>query len=92
MGHAPCQSLRADAVWLQLGVLAHNLAVAVKRLLLESEWVTKTIGTLRWQLIFIAGKVVWHGRDLWLRVGAGYYELLKGIRERLRSTFSLAPT
>jgi len=84
MDHAPCQSTKADAVWLELGVLAHNLAVAVKRLLLGGEWVTKTIGTLRWQLIFIAGKVVSHGRELWLRVGAYYYELLKSIREKLR--------
>lgn len=91
MEYAPCQSLKADGVWLELGILAHNLAVAVKRLLLGSGWETKTIGTLRWELIFIAGKVVSHGRELWLRVGACYYELLKGIREKLRPTF-LTPT
>ena len=92
MDHAPCQSLRANAVWLEMGVLAHNLAVAVKRLLLGGEWETKTIGTLRWQLIFIAGKVVSHGRELWLRVGTCYYELLKSIREKLRLIFTLTPT
>lgn len=90
MDHAPCQSLRANAVWLEIGVLTHNLAVVVKRLLLGGEWVTKTIDTLRWQLIFIAGKVVWHGRWLWLRVRACHYELLKAIRDRLR--LLLVPT
>jgi len=90
MDHAPCQSLRANAVWLEIGVLAHNLAVVVKRLLLGGEWVTKTIDTLRWQLVFIAGKVVWHGRWLWLRVRACHYELLRVIRDQLR--LLLVPT
>jgi len=92
MDHAPCQSLRANAVWLEIGVLAHNLAVAVKRLLLGGDWETKTIGTLRWQFIFIAGRVISHGRELWLRVGACYYELLQRIREKLSLVFSPAPT
>lgn len=92
MEYAPCQNLKADGVWLELGVLAHNLAVAVKRLLLGDGWETKTIGTLRWELIFIAGRVVAHGRELWLRVGTCYYELLKGVREKLKPTFFLTPT
>jgi len=34
MDYAPCRSIRADAVYFEIGVLAHNLAVAVKRLVL----------------------------------------------------------
>ncbi|MEO0081918.1 MAG: transposase [candidate division WOR-3 bacterium] len=90
MGYFPCQSLRANAVWLGLGVLAHNLAVVVKRLLLGGDWVTKTIATFRWQLVFIAGKVVPHGQELWLQVRTCYHELLKLIHDRLRLVF--APT
>jgi hypothetical protein len=41
----------------------------VKRIILGSAWVTKTISTLRWQLIFIAGKIVRHGRQLSLLAG-----------------------
>ena len=83
MDYAPCQSIRADAVYFEIGVLAHNLTVAVKRVVLGGEWVTKTIATLRWQLIFIAGKVVRHGRELILRVAKEYYQLLADIRAKL---------
>ncbi|MBU0502680.1 MAG: transposase [bacterium] len=72
-----------------MGVLAYNLSIAVKRLFLEESWQTKTIATLRWQLIFIAGKVVEHGRQLFLKVADIYFELLQSIREKIR--LSLAP-
>ncbi|MEO0082027.1 MAG: transposase, partial [candidate division WOR-3 bacterium] len=90
MDYFPCQRLRADAVWLELGVLGHNLTVVVKWLVLGGDWTRKTIATLRWELVFIAGKVVRHGRELWLQVRTCYYELLKLIRDRLRLVF--APT
>ncbi len=63
MDYAPCRSLEADAVYFEIGVLAHNLTVAVKRLVLGGEWVARTIASLRWRLIQIASKVVRHGRQ-----------------------------
>ena len=89
MDYVPCQSVRANAVYFEIGILAYNLVAAVKRLVLGGGWVTKTIATLRWQLIFIAGKVVWHGRQLRLRVARSHYHLLADIRARLGS--ALAP-
>ena len=41
MNLMPCQRLRANGVRLAIGILAHNLAVTVKRLLPGGEWVTK---------------------------------------------------
>jgi len=90
MDYMPCRNLRADSVWLELGILAHNLTVGVKRLLLGGEWATKTIATLRWQLISIAGKLVRHGRWLYLKVAADQYALLQSIRDRVR--LLLTPT
>jgi len=84
MDYFPCQSLRADAVWLELGVLAHNLTVVLKWLVLGGDWATKTIATLRWQLVTIAGKVVRHGRALLLRVTRDHHELLAVVRSRIR--------
>ena len=83
MDYAPCRSIRADAVYFEIGVLAHNLAVAVKRLVLGGEWVRRTIASLRWRLLQIAGKVVRHGRQLILRVQESHFELFETVRQRL---------
>jgi len=83
MDYAPCRSIRADAVYFEIGVLAHNLAVAVKRLFLGGDWMRRTIASLRWRLLQIAGKVVRHGRQLILRVPVSHFELFRTVRERL---------
>jgi hypothetical protein len=85
MEYVPSRLLRADAAYFEIGVLAYNLTIAVKRLLLDESWLRKTIATLRWQMIFIAGKVIEHGRQLILRIARQYLELLQGMRERLRT-------
>ncbi|MBU0672644.1 MAG: IS1380 family transposase [Candidatus Margulisbacteria bacterium] len=84
MDYAPSQELAANAVYFEIGVLAYNLVIAVKKLFLEESWAKKTIATLRWQLIFIAGKVIEHGRQLFLKVADIYFELLQSIREKIR--------
>ena len=63
MDYAPSQELSANAVYFEIGVLAYNLTIAVKRFFLGENWYTKTIATLRWQLIFIAGKVIDHANS-----------------------------
>lgn len=88
MDYPPSQQLEANAVYFEIGVLAYNLTIAVKRLFLGGNWITKTIATLRWQLIFIAGKVVEHGRRLLLKVTDNYFELLQSIREKMRLSLS----
>jgi hypothetical protein len=90
MDYAPSQELEANAVYFEIGVLAYNLTIAVKRFFLGESWHTKTIATLRWQLIFIAGKVIEHGRQLFLKVADNYFELLKNIREKIRLSLTLA--
>jgi len=87
MDYSPCRSLTADAVYFEIGVLAYNLTVAVKRLLLGGDWVRRTIASLRWRLIQIAGKVVRHGRQLILRVCKSHFELFRTVRQR----FALLP-
>ena len=84
MDYAPSQELAANAVYFEIGVLAYNLTIGVKKLFLAESWAKKTIATLRWQLIFIAGKVVEHGRRLILKVSDNYYELLECIRKKIR--------
>lgn len=83
MDYAPCRSIRADAVYFEIGVLAYNLVQAVKRLVLGGEWVTRTIASLRWRLLQIAGKVVRHGRQRILRVCESHFELFRTVRQQL---------
>jgi len=83
LDYAPCRSLKADAVYFEIGVLAYNLTIAVKRLLLGGDWVQRTIASLRWRLLQTAGKVGRHGRKLVLRVQESHFELLKGVRAQL---------
>jgi len=83
LDYAPTKELRADAVYFEIGMLAYNLTIAIKYLCLGEGWVRKTIATLRWELIFIAGKLVNHSRRLLLKVEARGYELLQRLRERI---------
>jgi hypothetical protein len=83
MDYAPCRSLQAGAVYFEVGVLGHNLTVAVKRLALGGECVRRTIASLRGRLIQIAGKVVRYGRKLILRVCSSHFELFQTVRQRL---------
>jgi hypothetical protein len=89
LDYVPCRTIRADAVYYELGILAHNLTVALKRLVLGGDWVTKTIATLRWLVVTIAGKVVRHGRELLLRVARHHHELLAAIKSRTWQVFLL---
>jgi len=92
MDYAPSQRLGANRVYFEIGVLAYNLTIAFKRLLLNSDWHRKTIATLRWELLLIGGKVVRTGRRLLLKVMRRHLELLTAIRERLKQVLIMIST
>ena len=89
MEHVPTATLKSNAVYFKLGILAYNLTIAVKRLVLKDAWITKTISTIRWQLIFISGKIVNHGRQLFLKTTKHFYEFFLGLRNNIRFAFKL---
>jgi hypothetical protein len=60
----------ANGLWFSIGVLAYNLTQAQKLLFLDADWKPRTIGTLRWQLINVAGRLIRHGRRWVLRLAA----------------------
>jgi hypothetical protein len=75
---------RANALWFALGVLASNLVQGMKLLFLDPDWKSKTVATLRWQLIQVAGRLIRHGRMLILRLAASLekFSLLMELRRR----------
>ena len=87
--HVPSSSLNANAVFFRLGVLAYNLTIALKKLALKNDWAKKTINTIRWQLIFVAGKVVYHGRQLFLKLNKSFCVQFSDFRQLIQSSLNL---
>jgi len=75
----------ANSLWFSIGVLAYNLTQAQKFLFLDADWRPRTIVTLRWQLINVAGRLVRHGRRWVLRLAASAekFALFLDLRRRM---------
>jgi len=72
----------ANALYFSIGVLAYNTTQAQKLLFMEEEWKTRTIATLRWKLVEIAGKVIRHGRRVILKIVAPLEKLMIFLKIR----------
>jgi hypothetical protein len=66
----PCGESYANAVFFRLGVIAYNLFIAMKLLALPSWYRAFTIQTMRWRLYQVAGAVVKHANQVWLKLKA----------------------
>jgi hypothetical protein len=75
----------ANSLWFSIGVLAYNLTQAQKLLFLDPDWRPRTIGTLRWQLVGVAGRLIRHGRRWVLRLAASAekFAIFLDLRRRL---------
>jgi hypothetical protein len=60
----------ANSLYFSIGILAYNTTQAQKLLFMEEEWRTRTMDTLRWRLVEVAGKTIRHGRQVILKVVA----------------------
>jgi hypothetical protein len=85
-GVLPCKYFGANAAWLRLAVMAHNLLTAMKRLALPAELLTARPKRLRFLIFHTAGRVVHHARSLVLRLARNVNELADWIE-----AFRLAP-
>lgn len=55
MDHLPSGDLRANAVYFGIGIMTYNLFIAQKIFTLPKEWQGKTIKSIRWLLVEVAG-------------------------------------
>jgi hypothetical protein len=85
----PCQNFDANAPYFSLCALAYNL-FALFRMFLPACFESTRAKTIRWRIFALAGKVVRHGRKLYLKLKPAHRDLLKDILQRL-SVLSLAP-
>jgi hypothetical protein len=67
-GKLPCGRFGANAAWWRINVLAANLLQFLKVSALPATMQSMTPKTLRFRLFNVAGRLVNHGRQLWLRV------------------------
>lgn len=85
LDYLPCDDFEANSIWFAIGMLAYNMHIFAKESLLPCSWRKKQIGSIRWQLIQIAGKIVYHGKVWRLRIAGvtkQIYELFKKARRR----------
>ena len=82
-GVLPCGRFGANAAWLRLAVLAHNVMTALKRLALPVELLTARPKRLRFLIFNTPGRLVHHARRLVLRLAttaARLAEWLEALR------------
>jgi hypothetical protein len=67
-GVMPCGRFGANAAWLRLAVITHNVLTALKRIALPESWLRARPKRMRFQIFCSPGKLVHHARQVLLRV------------------------
>ena len=82
MEHMPCGTFSANAVFFAIGVLTYNLYCGFRSLALGTECQTAQVQTVRWRLFQTAGRIVRHGRQVFLKISAAMLDVFTAIRAR----------
>jgi Transposase DDE domain group 1 len=85
-GVMPCKYFGANAAWLRLAVISHNVLTALKRLALPAELLRARPKRLRFLIFNTAGRLVHHARSLMLRLAASLEQIASW-----REAFQLLP-
>ena len=83
MERMPCGQFEANAVFFRIGVLAYNTWRLFVLKSLDKSWHRHQVQTIRWRLYQVAGKIVFHGGQVFLKVRRGFDRLFAGIRLRV---------
>jgi hypothetical protein len=68
-GVMPCARFGANAAWLRLAVMTHNVLTGLKRIALKPEYLRARPKRLRFQIFCSPGRLIHHARQLRVRVG-----------------------
>jgi hypothetical protein len=83
MERMPCGQFEANAMFFRIGTLAYNLFRLFTLKTLSPSWHRHQVQTVRWRLYQIAGKVVFHGGQVFMKVRRGLCQLVTDIRLRI---------
>src|SRR5450830_551904 len=81
MEYMPCGSFRANAAFFSIGARTYNLYLGFRSHALGSGWEHSQVQTVRWRLFQTAGKIVRHGRQVFLKISAAMLDAFAAIRE-----------
>jgi hypothetical protein len=87
----PSKKFGANAAWLRLVVISHNVLTALKRLALPPEVLTARPKRLRFLYLNTPGRLVHHARKLILRLAISAERLAAG-KEAARSPVNKTPS
>jgi hypothetical protein len=82
MERMPCGQFEANAVFFRIGVLAYNVGRLFVLSTLDLSWHRHQVQTLRWKLYDTAGKIVFHGGQIYLKVSHNLQKLFSQVRLR----------
>jgi len=82
MEYMPCGSFHANAVFFAIGALTYNLYLGFRAQALGNGWEHSQVQTVRWRLFQTAGKIVRHGRQMFLKISTAMLDMFTAIRER----------
>lgn len=84
-GVLPSKRFFVNATWWRLNLLAYNVCSVMKRKALPLSWWPVRLKALRFHLLCIAGRVIEHGRRLFLKIARHHpsFLLYKEAREKL---------
>ena len=80
----PSEDFYANALYFAVEVLTYNTFIIMKNNLLPESFIDKTINTIRWSIINIAGRVSRTARSVYLKLAstADKLNMYIGIREK----------
>lgn len=86
LNHLPMGQFNSNCLYFTVGLLAYNLLQLLKLVGLPEEYHHKTVKTLRYQLLKLAGKLVLHARYIILQIAAPLknIELFRGAYYRVK--------
>lgn len=83
MERMPCGQFEANAVFFKIGILAYNLFRLFVLKVLDKSWHRYQVQTIRWRLYHIAGKIVYHQNQIFLKLHRRFCNLFNDIRLRI---------
>ncbi|MBU0477264.1 transposase, partial [bacterium] len=83
MERMPCGQFEANAVFFRIGVIAYNTYKLFVLHALDRSWHKHQVQTVRWRLYQIAGKIVYHSGQTFLKVRKALCRMFKDIRLRI---------
>jgi Transposase DDE domain group 1 len=75
-GVMPCGRFGANAAWLRLAVISHNVLTVLKRIGMRAEFLTARPKRLRFLFFYVPGRLVHHARGVWLRLRTTLQQLV----------------